>query len=129
MLTCPLCKTELPAPAPRCPRCQADLTLLSDFVTDLQALLDKADAHRKAGEIAPAVQAYFEVLEVDLANAEARRALGPVLWAIRCANNYDDRPRQRLKAVGMIALALGVIGWSFGIGVALGLMMPGWFGR
>src|SRR5262249_55469158 len=30
MLTCPLCQKELAAPAPRCPRCQADLALLTN---------------------------------------------------------------------------------------------------
>jgi hypothetical protein len=94
MLTCPLCKTTLPAPTPRCPRCQTDLSLLADFVSDLKTLLDKADTHRRAGEMAPAVQAYLDVLEVDSTNTEAREAVGPVLRALRAAAAVD-RPKRR----------------------------------
>jgi hypothetical protein len=120
MLTCPLCKTDLPAPTPRCPRCQTDISLLADFVTDLKTLLDKADAHRRAGEIAPAVQGYLDVLEVDPTNAEAREALGPVLRAVRAAESVG-RPQQRY-ATGVMAAVLFFIvccvffagaGWSF----------------
>jgi hypothetical protein len=94
MLTCPLCKTTLPTPTPRCPRCQTDLSLLADFVTDLKTLLDKADAHRRAGEIALAVQAYLGVLEVDPSNEEARAALGPVLRAVRTIQVVDPSKRR-----------------------------------
>ena len=119
MLTCPLCKTELPAATPRCPRCHADLTLLADFVTDLKTLLDKADAHRRAGEIAPAVQCYLDVLEVDPTNADARDALGPVLLALRTADNIN-RPRPRLATGVLVVLAIGIAGWAFMAGVAWG---------
>jgi hypothetical protein len=107
MLTCPLCKTTLPAPTPRCPRCQTDLSLLADFVTDLKTLLDKADAHRRAGEIAPAVQTYLDVLEVDPTNAEAREALGPVLRAVWAAESVG-RPQQRY-AIGLMGAVLFLI--------------------
>jgi hypothetical protein len=110
MFTCPLCKTTLPAPAPRCPRCQTDLSLLADFVTDLKALLDKADAHRQAGEIAAAVQAYFDVLEVDPSNTQARDALGPVVRAVRTAESISRAP-QRYPA-GLIAALVFLIGAS-----------------
>jgi uncharacterized protein YbaR (Trm112 family) len=117
MLTCPLCKTELAVTAPRCPRCQTDITLLADFVTDLKTLLDKADTHRRAGEIAPAVQAYLDVLEVDPANAEAREALGPVLRAMRTINVLGQT-KQRF-AVGLFAvLVLGIAAIAFMAGFA-----------
>src|SRR5437763_11642979 len=86
MLTCPLCKNDLPDAPRTCPRCQADLSLLTDLVNDVRALLDRAEAHRKAGEIVPAVQTYLAVLDVDPTNAEARAAVGPVLLAVRTAH-------------------------------------------
>src|SRR5436309_1166897 len=104
MLTCPLCQKELAEPVPRCPRCQTDLSLLADFVTDLKTLLDKADAHRRAGELAAAVQTYLAVLDVDPANAEARAAIGPVLGGIRAAE-YSSRFSERRLAKRLSALA------------------------
>lgn len=89
MLTCPMCRAELAGPAPRCPRCQSDLSLLADFVTDLKTLLDQADARRQSGDLAAAVAAYLAVLDVDPTNAEARAAVGPVLLAIRAAGRAD----------------------------------------
>jgi hypothetical protein len=59
------------------------LSLLSQLASDVRTLLDKADGLRRDGQLAPAVQAYLEVLETDPANAEARAALGPVLRAVR----------------------------------------------
>src|SRR5436309_4676694 len=94
MLTCPLCQKELSEPAPRCPRCQADLALLTNYMTDLRSHLDRADAHRRAGELAAAVQAYCDVLDVDPTNAEARTALGPVLRALRAAGRVPPRARR-----------------------------------
>src|SRR4051794_10776669 len=85
MLTCPMCQKELADPVPRCPRCQTDLSLLADFVSDLKTLLDKADAHRKAGDLTAAVQAYLAVLDVDPGNAAARAAVGPALLAVRAS--------------------------------------------
>jgi hypothetical protein len=102
MLTCPLCQKELAEAAPRCPRCQADVSLLADFVTDLKTLLDKADAHRRAGDIAAAVQAYLAVLDVDPGNAAARAALGPGLLAVRAVESLG-RPRRRLTGDLLVA--------------------------
>jgi hypothetical protein len=68
---------------------------LADFVTDLKTLLDKADNHRRAGEIALAVQRYFDVLEVDPTNAEARAALSPFLRAMRSADSVAGSQRRR----------------------------------
>jgi hypothetical protein len=105
MLTCPLCKMDLPAPAPRCPRCQTDLSLLSDFVTDLKTLLDKADAHRRAGEIAAAVETYLAVLDVDPTNDVARAALGPVLLGLRAA----DRTSRRKPWLTIVLVTMGFL--------------------
>ena len=117
MLTCPLCKAEVPDATPRCPRCQADLSLLANFVNDLSTLLEKADAHRRAGEIAPAVQAYLDVLEVDPANAVARDALGPVLRAMRTAERVS-RTQQRIATAAFAVLILGIIAIAFWAGFA-----------
>src|SRR5437588_11912952 len=83
MLTCPACQNELAEPAAACPRCRADLTLLSAYARDVQALVDRGDALRQDGQLAPAVQAYLDALDLDPANAAARAALGPVLRALR----------------------------------------------
>jgi hypothetical protein len=115
MLTCPLCKNELPDVTPRCPRCQADLSLLSQFVTDLKTLLNKADAHRKAGEIGAAVQAYLDVLDIDPANADARDALGPVLRAVRTAERIR-RPNGRLISISQVLAILAVVVGAFVLG-------------
>src|SRR5437016_4783341 len=112
MVTCPLCKAELPDATPRCPRCQADLSLLSGFVTDLKALLDKADAHRRAGEVAPAVQAYLNALEIDPANAEARTALGPILVALR-----SIAPRSALHPAAWLVAGAGIATAAFAGGI------------
>src|SRR2546430_1069804 len=74
MLTCPLCKNDLPDAPRTCPRCQADLSLLADLVNDVRALLDRAEAHRKAGEIVPAVQTYLAVLILPVAGDGSPRA-------------------------------------------------------
>ncbi len=115
MFTCPVCKKELPGPAPRCPRCQADLSLLADYMTDLRALLDRADAHRRAGELAPAVQAYLDVLEVDPTNAEARAALGPVLRALRVTDRLGGR-RPGVRILALVVFTVGVAAGAFALG-------------
>jgi hypothetical protein len=115
MLTCPLCKTTLPAPTPRCPRCQTDLSLLADFVTDLKTLLDKADAHRRAGEIADAVQGYLDVLEVDPTNAVARGGLGPVLLAVRTIERMSQ-PKERLIRLSQVVMLFAVVVGAFVVG-------------
>src|SRR4051794_28815350 len=102
MLTCPLCQKELPAPAPRCPRCQADLSLLANYMTDLRAQLDRADAPRRAGELAAAVQAYFDVLETDPTNADARAALGPVLRALHVSGRQPWTRPAALLLIGAL---------------------------
>jgi hypothetical protein len=110
-----MCKTELPAPTPRCPRCQTDLSLLADFVTDLKTLLDKADAHRRGGEIALAVQAYLNVLEVDPSNSVARDTVGPALIAARTIERMSQ-PRERLIRVSQVMMLFAVVAGAFLVG-------------
>src|SRR3954469_13239770 len=92
MLTCPVCKKPLAdPPAPQCPRCQADLSVLADIMKDVRTLLDKADAQAKAGQLGAAVKTYLDVLDVDPANAAAHAALGDVLTALRGAERVRRR--------------------------------------
>jgi TPR repeat len=112
MLTCPLCKKEVALPARTCPRCQADLSLLSDLMADVQKLLAQAEGHRKAGELAAAVRAYLEVLDVDPTNADARAALGPVLLAVQSAHrvgNMRPEPLPVMHMAATLALAAGAV--------------------
>ena len=60
-----------------------DLSLLVDYVTNLQDGLSRAEALTRAGELGEAVWAYLEVLEVDPDNATARRQVGKVATAVR----------------------------------------------
>jgi hypothetical protein len=85
MLTCPnpSCKKALPALMRTCSYCQADLTLLVDYVDHLQDALDRAAYLTRTGELAAAVWAYLEVLEVDPDNVIARRQVGQVATAVR----------------------------------------------
>ncbi|HTK77739.1 MAG TPA: hypothetical protein VL371_20905, partial [Gemmataceae bacterium] len=108
MITCPLCKKVVETPARACPRCQADLSLLADLVGDVQKLLARAETHRKAGELAPAVEAYLAILEVDPSNADARAAIGPVLRGIHTAQRVAAAPPEAVRlrhAVITLALA------------------------
>ena len=73
---------------------------------DAHALLEKADALRTEGQLAPAVQAYLDVLEIDPANAEARAALGPVLRALRAPRPATNGAA--LPIAGAVILAAGV---------------------
>jgi len=83
MMKCPVCTVAIDSPVAACPRCKADLTLLSHFMSDVRTLLEKADSLREQGQFAPAVETYLEVLEADPGNVEARAALGPILRALR----------------------------------------------
>ncbi len=83
MLTCPMCKQRLRGLEKECPRCRTDVSLLVDYVENLQEGLVRADALTKQGELGEAVWAYLEVLEVDPDNATARRQVGQVVTAVR----------------------------------------------
>ncbi len=83
MLKCPQCTKPLRELVRRCPTCQADLDLLVDYVSHLQGGLERAESLTRAGELARAVWAYLEVLEVDPDNAAARRQVSQVVTAVR----------------------------------------------
>ena len=59
------------------------MSLLVNYVENLQEGLVRADALTKQGELGEAVWAYLEVLEVDPDNATARRQVGQVATAVR----------------------------------------------
>jgi hypothetical protein len=83
MLTCPMCKKRLRGLERECGNCRTNVSLLVDYVENLQDGLVRADALTKAGELGEAVWAYLEVLEVDPDNATARRQVGQVATAVR----------------------------------------------
>lgn len=83
MLKCPMCRELLPDDMRKCKKCQTDLSLLSDYVSDLRDGLSQADALTRAGELGEAVWAYLSVLEVDPDNTTARRQVGKVVTAVR----------------------------------------------
>src|SRR5262245_35930965 len=115
MLTCPLCKKVVEMPARSCPRCQADLSLLADLVTDAQKLLARAEAHRKAGELAQAVEAYLAVLDVDPTNADARAAVGPVLRGVHTAQRIAAMPPEAVPFThAFVTLGLAAAALVFG---------------
>jgi len=79
----------------RCPTCQADLSLITEYVKDLQTGIDLADQHTKAGRLGEAVWTYLEVLEIDPDNAVARKQVGRVATAVRQFDNAS--PGRRWK--------------------------------
>ena len=115
MLTCPVCKKQLADPSPQCPRCQADLSVLADVMKDVQALVDKAAAQARDGQLGAAVKTYLDVLDVDPANAVALAALGDVVTAIRGAERVRRRVRPEHVLIALLVIALTinsiVLGW------------------
>jgi hypothetical protein len=83
MLTCPMCKKAVPEEERRCRSCQTDVSLLVDYVENLQDGLARAEALTRQGDLGEAVWAYLEVLEVDPDNTAARRQVGQVAAAVR----------------------------------------------
>lgn len=85
MLTCPnpTCAKKLESLERECPRCRTDLSLLVDYVENLDVGLVRAEALTRAGQLGEAVWAYLEVLEVDPDNATARGQVGQVCAAVR----------------------------------------------
>jgi hypothetical protein len=88
MIACPnpSCRKPLPALARTCSYCQADLSLLVEYVDELQAAVDRAQTLTRAGKLAEAIWAYLEVLDVDPYNPPARRQVSQVAAAVR---NFD----------------------------------------
>jgi hypothetical protein len=114
MISCPnpSCRKALPELSRTCRFCQADLSLLVDFVGELQGALDRAEAWTRAGELDRAVWAYLEVLEADPDNAAARRQVGRVAAAVR---QFDQVSSGRRWHLGRAPLALHGLG-----------SLPGW---
>jgi hypothetical protein len=83
MLTCPMCKKSLPDMEKVCKTCQTDVSLLVDYVENLQEGIDLAERLTREGQLGEAVWAYLAVLEVDPDNAVARRQVGRVATAVR----------------------------------------------
>jgi hypothetical protein len=78
-----MCKKVLPDGVQQCPRCNTDLSLLTDYVGHLHDGLARAETLTRQGELGEAVWAYLDVLEVDPDNAAARRQIGRVATAVR----------------------------------------------
>ncbi|MGE3804655.1 MAG: hypothetical protein AB7K24_08300 [Gemmataceae bacterium] len=83
MLICPMCKKDLDEPVRVCPRCQADLSLLADYVDNMRDGLSDAERLTRSGRLGEAVWAYLEVLEIEPENAAARKQVGRVVAAVR----------------------------------------------
>lgn len=83
MLTCPMCKKGLDKLEKECPTCKADLTLLKEYVENLNASVASAEDQLRQGKLGESVWKYLEVLEVDPQNAIARRQIGQVVTAVR----------------------------------------------
>jgi hypothetical protein len=125
MLTCPMCKQRLRGLEKECTRCHTDVSLLVDYVENLQEGLVRADALTKQGELGEAVWAYLEVLEVDPDNATARRQVGQVVTAVRqfdkaapgrrWFNRIRRETRFRRWAAGVQEAGAGNVGWLNGI--------------
>src|SRR5258707_12481600 len=122
MLTCPMCKKALEPRASPCSRCRADLTLLVDFMSNLDEHLNKADAAIKAGEIGEAVWAYLNVLETEPDHPVAKKQVLKVATAIR---QFDEAKRSGLRNIfllgaGFALAALLLAGSVFYGGYMLG---------
>jgi hypothetical protein len=78
-----MCKKALPGLERRCRSCQADVSLLVDYVEGLEGGLARAEVLTRTGELGEAVWAYLNVLEVDPDNAVARQQVGQVAAAVR----------------------------------------------
>ena len=122
MLTCPMCKKVLEPAATPCPRCRADLSLLVDYMSNLDEHLQKADEALKAGELGDAVWAYLNVLETDPDHSLARRQVSKVATAVRHFDEARSGGRQRWMMIGIAAAVVVAVllGAVFYLGYYLG---------
>jgi hypothetical protein len=114
MLLCPMptCKKPLARLSPTCPNCQADLSLLVDYVQNLRAGLDVAEERTRAGDLGGAVWAYLEVLEVDPDNPEAKRQVGQVTAAVRQFDRSAPGRRWRRRLERQARFRHAVTTWA-----------------
>src|SRR3954454_10068307 len=112
MLTCPMCKKKLRGLEKECVNCKTDVSLLVDYVENLQDGLVRAEALTKAGELGEAVWAYLEVLEVDPDNATARRRVGQVVTAVRQFDNAAPGRRWLKKLQRQTRFRRWASGWD-----------------
>jgi hypothetical protein len=112
MLTCPMCKKKLRGLEKECGNCKTDVSLLVDYVENLQDGLVRADALTKAGELGEAMWAYLEVLEVDPDNATARRKVGQVVTAVRQFDNAAPGRRWLKKLQRQTRFRRWASGWT-----------------
>jgi hypothetical protein len=77
-----------------CPTCRADLSLLVNYVEDLDNGIADAERLTRQGDLAGAVWAYLGVLDVDPDNATARQRVGQVAAAVR---HFDQTLLGRLR--------------------------------
>jgi hypothetical protein len=66
VLTCPLCKKPIKTLVRECPTCRTDLSLLADFMTQVEAGLRRAEEHARAGRLGDAMWAAAVVLALAL---------------------------------------------------------------
>src|SRR5262245_61913379 len=128
MLTCPLCKKKQPQLQRECPSCHADLTLLIGYVENLAVSLARAELLTRKGQLADAVFAYLEVLDVDPENPIAKQQVGQVATAVR---HFDSRPPGKRRAEegwGTTIWLLIVLG-ALLLGCAAGMQVERWLVR
>jgi hypothetical protein len=124
MFPCPWCKKTLPELVRRCPSCQADLSLVFDYVVGLEGGLSRAEQMTRQGRLDEAVWAYLEVLDVDPENPEAKRQIGRVAAAVR---NFDSRPHRREAEEGWgKGIWLVIVLAALLLGVAVGIQVERW---
>jgi hypothetical protein len=116
-----MCKKALPGLEPRCRSCQADVSLLVDYVKGLDGGLARAAALARAGELGEAVWAYLEVLEVDPENAEARRQVGQVAAAVRQFDRAAPGRRWQGRLLRQARFRRWLAAWQ-----RREAMLPGW---
>ena len=88
------------------------MSLLVDYVENLQDGLVQAEALTKPGELGEAVWAYLEVLEVDPDNATARRQVGKVATAVRQFDNAAPGRRWLKKLQRQTRFRRWAAGWT-----------------
>ncbi len=117
-----MCKKTLEPRANPCPRCRTDLTILVDYMSNLDEHLAKADEALKNGELGDAVWAYLNVLETDPDHAVARRQVSKVATAVR---QFDEAKRTGRNAsvifgAGLVMALLLLLGGTFYLGYQFG---------